>query len=111
MSENIKKIDLSKYKNNGAKFVVGRENGMKARKQENLDDLVKQCEEGKLEKIQFITKESIYGVVSSFILGMLSEIVTKINNRDEVYSIFDFSYLDEELQKQFYEEIDYILGK
>lgn len=42
---------------------------------------------------------------------MLSEIVTKINNKEKVYEIFDFTELSKELQQQFEEEINYILGK
>ena len=33
MNKKIIKIDLSKYKNGNAKFIVGRENGSNARKQ------------------------------------------------------------------------------
>ena len=110
MNKKIIKIDLSKYKNGNAKFIVGRENGSNARKQEQLDDLVNKYKNNEISKIQFVTSTQIYGVVSSFILGMLSEIVTKINNKEEVYNIFDFSELTKELQQQFDEEIDYILG-
>lgn len=107
---NIYKIDLSKYKNDKAKFVVGRENGYKARQTEKLDKLVAQIQNGKQSKIEFIISEDIYGVVSSFILGMLSEIVTKINNKERVYEIFSFENLPFEIKKEFEEEIDYILG-
>ena len=110
MNKKIIKIDLSKYKNGNAKFIVGRENGSNARKQEQLDDLINKYKNNEISKIQFITSTQIYGVVSSFILGMLSEIVTKINNKEEVYNIFFFFFLTKELQQQFDEEIDYILG-
>ncbi len=106
----IAKIDLSKYKNKDAKFVVGRDNGENARKKENLDNLVEKYKNNEISKIQFITTTYVYGVVSSFILGFLSDIVTDINNKEEVYKIFDFNELPEALQQQFDEEIDYILG-
>lgn len=106
----IIKIDLSKYKNDNAKFIVGRDNGANARKQEQLDELLEKHKKGEIDKIKFFTSSQIYGVVSSFILGMLSEIVTNINNKETVYNIFDFGDLTKELQQQFDEEIDYILG-
>ena len=106
----IVKIDLSNYKNKDTKFIVGRENGNEARKKEQLDKLITMYKKGEISKIKFVTTTQIYGVVSSFILGMLSEIITKINNKKEVYNIFDFSELSKELQQQFEEEIDYILG-
>ena len=110
MNNKVIEIDLSKYKNGNAKFIVGIENGANARINEQLDDLVKKYENNEISKIKFITSTQIYGVVSSFILGMLSEIITKINNKKEVYNIFDFNGLTKELQQQFDEEIDYILG-
>ena len=106
----IIRIDLSNYKNENAKFIVGRENGDKAREKEKLDDLIIKYQNGEINKIKFYTSTQIYGVVSSFILGLLSEIITKINNKEQVYKIFDFSELPKELQQQFDEEIDYILG-
>lgn len=106
----IVKIDLSKYKNKDAKFVVGRDNGEDARKKEKLDDLIEMYNNNEISKIQFITTTYVYGVVSSFILGFLSDIITEINNKEEVYKIFDFGELTEAIQQQFDEEIDYILG-
>lgn len=103
-------IDLSKYKNDKAKFIVGRDNGYKAREKEQLDKLVEEIQNGKQCKIEFVISEEIYGVVSSFILGMLSEIVTKINNKERVFEIFSFEKLPLEIKKEFIEEIDYILG-
>lgn len=110
MSKNHK-IDLSKYKNDKAKFIVGRENGYKARNLEKLDQLVNEIQNGKQSKIEFYIKDEIYGVVSSFILGMLSEIVTKIKSKERVYEIFSFDNLPNEIKKEFEEEIDYILGE
>ena len=75
-------IDLSKYKNDEAKFIVGRDNGYKARKTEELDKLVEDVQKSGKCKIEFVISDDIYGVVSSFILGMLSEIVSKINNKE-----------------------------
>ena len=106
----IIKIDLSKYKNKDAKFIVGRDNGEDARKKEQLDNLIEKYKNSEISKIQFVTTNYVYGVVSSFILGFLSDIVTEINNKEEVYKIFDFSKLTKPLQQQFDEEIDYILG-
>ena len=103
-------IDLSKYKNDEAKFIVGRDNGYKARKTEELDKLVEDIQKGRKCKIEFVISDDIYGVVSSFILGMLSEIVSKINNKEMVYEIFSFDKLPLDIKKEFEEEIDYILG-
>jgi len=109
MSANYK-IDLSKYKNDKAKFIVGRDNGYRAKEKEQLEKLVADIQNGNNCKIEFYTKEEIYGIVSSFILGMLSEIVSKINNKERVYEIFSFDKLPIEIKKEFEEEIDYILG-
>ena len=103
-------VDLSKYKNEKAKFIVGRENGYNAKEKEQLDKLVNEIQNGEDSKIEFHIAEDIYGVVSSFILGMLSEIVVKINNKERIYEIFSFDKLPSEIQKEFIEEIDYILG-
>ena len=87
----IIKIDLSKYKNGNAKFIVGRENGVNARNKEQLDNLIIKCQNDEINKIKFFTSTQIYGVVSSFILGMLSEIITKIRSpfatRDDTCSL------------------------
>lgn len=109
MSKNYS-IDLSKYKSDKAKFIVGRENGYNARENEHLDKLVTEIQNGKDCKIEFYINDDIYGVVSSFILGMLSEIITKINNKERVYEIFSFDKLPTEIKEEFMEEIDYILG-
>ena len=103
-------IDLSKYKNDEAKFIVGRDNGYKARKTEELDKLVEDVQKGRKCKIEFVISDDIYGVVSSCILGMLSEIVSKINKKERVYEIFSFDKLPFDIKKEFEEEIDYILG-
>ena len=104
-------IDLSKYKNDKAKFIVGRENGNKARQDEQLDKYLNQYLSGEDIKIEFTMSNEIYGVVSSFILGMLSEIVLKINNKKSVYNFLSFEKLDQEIQQEFEEEINYILGE
>ena len=107
----IIKVDLSNYKNKNAKFIVGRDKGNQAKKEEKLDEYLLDYLNGEEIKVEFFTSSEIYGVVSSFILGMLSEIVTKIGNKEEVYKLFSFENLNSEIKKEFDEEINYILGE
>lgn len=104
-------IDLSKYKNDGAMFIVGRENCEKARKDEKLDKLVEDCLNGKLDKIKIVCTKDLYGVISSFILGMFSEVLIGIEDKSKIDTIFDFSSSRKEIQDQFKDEFDFILGR
>lgn len=108
---NSKIIDLANYKDKNAKFIFGRKNGENAFNKEKIAELVDKRQKKEIEKIKIICSDSIYGVVSSFILGMLSSVISNMKNKNEVYDVFDFSDLEKHIQTQFDEEIKYILGE
>lgn len=58
------KIDLDKYRENGAKVFSGRENGKILRKKLKIDIAEKE------ENIEVYVPEDIYSINSSFFLGM-----------------------------------------
>lgn len=105
------KIDLAKYMKKDSKFIIGRENGTNAMKQENLKELIEQVKRGEKKPIQIIVSKEIYGIVSSFLLGFFADVATDLKTKERFYEIFDLSKLEPEIKKQIDEEIDFILGK
>lgn len=103
-----KTIDLAKYMKDGAKFIIGRENGTLARTKERLNELIKKVEMKEYDYIEVIISKETYGVVSSFILGFFAGIKSVLSTKEKFYEVFDFSSLQLEIQKQIEEEIEYI---
>lgn len=100
-------IKIAPYRNNGAKIFTGRDNGVKARKELELDS----CDEQN-EVTKVIIPTDTWGINPSFFGGMFEGSIKKFGKDFIKKYIFEYpnnAEINESMQKEISENIDYVI--
>lgn len=103
----IKRIKLSKYRGNGAKIFTDRDNGVKARKELELNEL-----DNGTDTIYVVLPSDTWGINPSFFGGLFEESVKKFGDNFRDKYVFVYSQdkeIGESLNKDIDYDIDYVL--
>ena len=104
---NNKEIKISKYRANGAKIFTGRDNGIKAREELNLNRL----DDGN-DVICILIPTDTWGINPSFFGGLFETSIKKLG--DSFLSKYTFRYpngekISESLNRDLMDDINYII--
>ncbi len=92
------KINLSRFRGEGSKIFSGRDKGVKARKELNLNEL-----DNSNEEISIIIPRDTWSINSSFFGGLFESSIIKLNENDfrrkYKFKLDDGSDLNDDLQR------------
>lgn len=100
-------IKISKYRANGAKIFTGRDNGVKAREELNLNRIDEED-----VRVRILVPRDTWGINPSFFGGMFEGSIKKLGRKFEDKYCFCYAKgesLNDSLFKDIQDDIDYII--
>lgn len=104
----IKDIKIAKYRANGAKIFTGRDNGVKARREFNLN-----CMDEEQGDIRVLIPTDTWGINPSFFGGMFESSIRKFGK--DFLGKYNFCYTDgnklsDSLNRDIIDDINYVIA-
>lgn len=103
----VKEVKISQYRNNGAKIFTGRDKGIKARGELDLNSLDEID-----EIVKVLIPSDTWGINPSFFGGMFEGSIKKLRRKFEDKYIFMYSNgkeLNESLKRDISDNIEYVI--